>query len=257
MGGISTPFALTALLLIFFSLDRAGARDFVPRVSEVKCHTAIAEPEISAEVCELEYGKFVSVAVANHSIPLVLQAVFPKHESAKKRPSWERFWISSGSRRLSENDHLQIHAALQRVGAETVDSEVLTIAEFITGFVEANTEIPEYDSNLARTLKRKRRPSFTLICDALGQTRSATYVANGTELTSSAIVGDPATRCKGRCGTGCYQVLQWNPNQYTQECLSHDVCNRDMGSMMGPCADSFWKAYDGYMNAPDCPNRAY
>ena len=92
-----------------------------------------------------------------------------------------------------------------------------------------------------------------MICEWIGLERAATYSV-AQELVSLVVkVGDSETRCRGRCGLGCWQLYQWRPNQYTQECLNHDVCRDMTNGNFGECKDEFWIAALGYVSAPDCP----
>jgi hypothetical protein len=103
--------------------------------------------------------------------------------------------------------------------------------------------------------------SYTSLCERLGQTVIARYTADG-EVHEAPVVLGPcgANDCLGRCGAACL-ANPGNPaevNRYTQECLNHDVCNRethpwDALGLFPPCRDEFEAAAEGYFFAPDCP----
>ena len=115
-------------------------------------------------------------------------------------------------------------------------------------------------------------PFITMICDKIGKPLVATYRPNPGEWTrTEAIVGDPATECLGRSGTGCagewvwielpwwlggYSVptyYKWQ-KQYTYESFNHDVCVRDHGYDSLHCAEALISATPGYLAAPSCPD---
>jgi hypothetical protein len=102
---------------------------------------------------------------------------------------------------------------------------------------------------------------YTSLCDSIGQTVIARYTVDGEVHEEPVMVGPcGANDCLGRCGAGCL-ANPGNPaevNRYTQECLNHDVCNRetnpwDVLGLFPPCRDEFEAATEGYFFAPDCP----
>jgi hypothetical protein len=63
-----------------------------------------------------------------------------------------------------------------------------------------------------------------------------------------------ANECLGRCGAGCADNPA-NPTyvqRITQDCLNHDVCNRDLGTTLGQCSDEFAAAADDFLFGEDC-----
>lgn len=94
---------------------------------------------------------------------------------------------------------------------------------------------------------------FTSLCLNLGQTVTGRYtikVRGKEETIEEQVVLGPcySGECLGRCGPGC-----GGTQQYTQECLNHDLCFGATGkNWTPPCRDEFLAAADGYFNAPDC-----
>lgn len=56
--------------------------------------------------------------------------------------------------------------------------------------------------------------------------------------------GCGASSCAGRCGAGC--GVADGLGAWYQDCLDHDVCNRDHGSQLGACGDEWTEAADDY-----------
>lgn len=182
--------------------------------------------------------------------PFVLRAYYD--ETSPR--FWRRLWIASGSPVVTAAEKAHIRRTIGKIGLDALDPKALALLDFVANFVEPNEAVPEFDS-LTESILFKEEPKedqFTMICHLVGKPHVGTYTANEKTVVSSAIVGDPDSRCRGRCGIGCYQFMQWRPHQYTQECFEHDICHHEVGSMLGACSDSFWKAYYGYMNAPNC-----
>lgn len=56
--------------------------------------------------------------------------------------------------------------------------------------------------------------------------------------------GCGASSCAGRCGAGC--GVGDGLGAWYQDCLDHDVCNRDHNSQLGACGDEWTEAADDY-----------
>lgn len=56
--------------------------------------------------------------------------------------------------------------------------------------------------------------------------------------------GCGASSCPGRCGAGC--GVADGMGAWYQDCLDHDVCNRDHNSQLGACGDEWTEAADDY-----------
>lgn len=56
--------------------------------------------------------------------------------------------------------------------------------------------------------------------------------------------GCGASSCPGRCGSGCGAAD--GLGAWYQDCLDHDICNRDHNSQLGGCADEWAEAADDY-----------
>lgn len=96
---------------------------------------------------------------------------------------------------------------------------------------------------------------WTEICERIGQDQPAEYSdINNDIFKSIERVGVKKSRCFGRCGFGCGVPFD-NKNRYTQECLNHDACSRELGENMGPCKDEYWAAADGYLNSKICEKK--
>ena len=108
---------------------------------------------------------------------------------------------------------------------------------------------------------RQAPQGYTSLCNSIGRTVLARYTVDGEVHEEPVVVGPcGANDCLGRCGAGC-TANPGNPadvNRYTQECLNHDVCNRETNpwdplGLFPPCRDEFEAAAPGYFFAPDCP----
>lgn len=249
---------LKALLSFLIFPWIAAALDFSPVVDKNDCRTNINASALTAEIC-VHSPQFEVVTITlrrNGSVrsPLVLQAIFDAKTLTvgERAPLWRRLWIASGSPIMTEKDQAVIRETIADIGIDAIDFKVFIVLDFIANFVEPNEAVPEYDSTTEEILLKSRKGTYTMICHLIGQLHQGTYYVDGKPVVSEAVVGDPETRCRGRCGIGCYQFMQWRTSQYTQECFEHDLCHAEVGSMLGPCSDSFWKAYYGYMNAPNC-----
>ncbi len=119
-------------------------------------------------------------------------------------------------------------------------------------FEKENTSNQPNIANLPATTLSKKR-NWTPICDQIGTLQEASFKANGENFTIQRIIGDPKSKCAGRCGTGCFQAMQKVNRRYTQECFNHDMCHRIVGTIFGECADEFWAAVNGYSSALSCP----
>lgn len=56
--------------------------------------------------------------------------------------------------------------------------------------------------------------------------------------------GCGASSCPGRCGAGC--GVADGLGAWYQDCLDHDICNRDHNSQLGACGDEWTEAADDY-----------
>ena len=106
---------------------------------------------------------------------------------------------------------------------------------------------------------RKHSPDEIIrLCSLRGSSRSGTFDSGKRKkrrvYRQSAIVGDPASECLGRCGIGCLQTVpsQARKRQYTQACFAHDLCVNHFGQIGGKCANEFEGAQDDYLFAADC-----
>ncbi len=60
----------------------------------------------------------------------------------------------------------------------------------------------------------------------------------------SVAYGCGASSCPGRCGAGC--GVGDGLGAWYQDCLDHDICNRDHDSQLGACGDEWTEAADDY-----------
>lgn len=128
---------------------------------------------------------------------------------------------------------------------------------FILDFMPANEEVKDYQASFFESLvDDKPKNPFSMICEEIGKPRKTTFTRAKTDVEVELIVGQRGTKCRGRCGTGCWQFGQSMTNQYTDECFTHDACTTTEGSILGECEDEFWAASDGYFDAPNCTQEA-
>lgn len=62
--------------------------------------------------------------------------------------------------------------------------------------------------------------------------------------TKTVAYGCGASSCPGRCGAGC--GVADGLGAWYQDCLDHDICNRDHNSQLGACGDEWTEAADDY-----------
>ncbi len=193
---------------------------------------------------------------------------------------WTRLWFSKGAAQLSRMEQLAVRKsfdsqfALRIPGATPVLSATVStesefansksVVDFLANFMPIGETLEPFDSNvnLPRGFAEQYTPRafenrFTMICDSIGKIKTASYTeVDDTVVSKDVVVGALDSQCRGRCGAGCDQAGQWRHNQYTQECLNHDLCHNATGSQLGPCKYMFWEAAAGYLFAPDCTEKA-
>lgn len=135
-----------------------------------------------------------------------------------------------------------------------LEAGILSSLDLLINMVPRDKPFDTIDLQAANQRGLVQSLAFTNICNQRGKPRSATYDSLfGSEYTSTRTVGDPASNCMGRCGTGCTQPLQDRKRQYTSACFVHDLCTLKFGdNPLGDCADEFADAADGYLNASNC-----
>jgi hypothetical protein len=252
-----------ALLLTFSAFSATAATaNADSSLPAAPCRIELTGPKFEASSCAILNGEtLVVVKVApNSAHPTVVKAQFKatnrQDQFAIAKRLWKRLWVESAKQSLTGEEQLELRQAVFLANPSTLSASAHAVLDFLTNFVEPDQRIEELD----RTMEPDSLWGFssifhyTLICDAIGQVREATFTgAPGAGLTTTLmIVGDPATKCRGRCGASCQQPFQWRKNQYTQECLNHDACRDASGSVFGFCKDEFWAAAFGYLVAPDC-----
>lgn len=85
------------------------------------------------------------------------------------------------------------------------------------------------------------------VCDddvAFTRSSSHDYCPTHGYAAKSVGYGCSASSCAGRCGSGC--GVGDGVGAWYQDCLDHDVCNRDHNSQLGACGDEFAEAADDY-----------
>lgn len=89
--------------------------------------------------------------------------------------------------------------------------------------------------------------SIANVCDddvAFTRSSSHDYCPTHGYTAKSVRYGCSASSCAGRCGAGC--GVADGVGAWYQDCLDHDVCNRDHNSQLGACGDEFNEAADDY-----------
>jgi len=135
-----------------------------------------------------------------------------------------------------------------------LEAGILSSLDLLINMVPKDASFDNIDLQAAKEKGLIQPKAFTNICSQRGQVRIATYNSLfGSDYSSTRTVGNPASDCPGRCGTGCTQPLQENKRQYTSACFVHDLCTLRFGdNPVGDCSDEFVDAADGYLNAPNC-----
>ncbi len=135
-----------------------------------------------------------------------------------------------------------------------LEAGILSSLDLLINMIPKDEPFDKIDLQAAKGQGLVQPQAFTGICNQRGKVRTATYDGLfGTDYTSTRTVGNPASGCLGRCGTGCTQLLQEKKRQYTHACFVHDLCTIQFGdNPLGDCADEFATATDGYLNAPNC-----
>ncbi len=89
--------------------------------------------------------------------------------------------------------------------------------------------------------------SIANVCDndvAFTRSSSHDYCPTHGYAAQSVRYGCSSSSCAGRCGAGC--GVGDGVGAWYQDCLDHDVCNRDHNSQLGACGDEFNEAADDY-----------
>lgn len=153
--------------------------------------------------------------------------------------------------RASEQRQMKIFLEENGASFHASEPDAFKLLDLAANFLPAD-EVVEPFENLQFWREPIQKLDWTPICDRIGQVMSARFTVNGISIESAAVVGDRATRCRGRCGASCQQFGQLFKSQYTQECFDHDVCRDSTKQNLGECADEFWKAAVGYVLAGNC-----
>ena len=278
-----TLFALGCGVSIIFALSALPAHG---ALSALPAHGAALANQDSNEI-------FKDSAIEIHSSPLSsgeqlitvdfpkshkqVSAIFSAGESQDRL--WQKLWFSKGSALLSKSEQTELRASFDRSistlkatdttrSRSQADSDLArsqALVDFLANFLPADEKLQPFDRNVIlptgflvqyRTIYALDR-KYTMLCDSIGKVRTATVTdASANAFSKDVVVGAIDSNCRGRCGTACEQAGQWRHNQYTQECLNHDVCHDTTGSQLGPCENMFWKAAPGYVFAPDCTVKA-
>jgi len=106
-----------------------------------------------------------------------------------------------------------------------------------------------------RVLEKHSPNEIVSLCAFRGSSRSATFDdKKGRVYRREGAVGDPASECLGRCGTGCLQTVppQARKRQYTEACFAHDLCVNHFGQIRGKCGNELDEAQDDYFIGANC-----
>jgi hypothetical protein len=102
--------------------------------------------------------------------------------------------------------------------------------------------------------------AISMMCQERGKCGYAFYSDKKGAHSVKAVVGDPASKCLGRCGSGCSGTSN-NKRVYTQECLNHDICIGIVGTgylgnklygKKNQCKDEFNAAIASYSRGESC-----
>jgi hypothetical protein len=254
---------LTSLLVFAYPLIGAAltraSDNLEPSPSPPTCRIEVKNALVKIETCLLPPQlSIITLTIERlQSATLVVRAIFPDDVPlpAAKERFFQRLWVDSGGPIITRDDQNALKSTLlQNDGLmrDGLNPNVKALLEFMAGFLEAGQKIPSFNHTNTRALLHFDIPGYTMICDSIGQLRHVAYTAFNTVIEADIRVGDLNSNCRGRCGTGCAQVLQYHQNQYTLECLTHDACRDATHTILGDCEDEFWRAAYGYLNAPDC-----
>ncbi len=222
------------------------------------CTTDLNNWNVKAETCTTENQKVVRITFprALRQAPVSIEVTYSRNaKTGAFNPAWERVANVSGDGIVTKLDQLAVRKLVVARGPQSFDPSTLGALDFVSNFVEPGMRLENIDTRTSSNrslLKAIASLGYTSICESVGSYREAYFTAKGESFVAAALVGDESTRCRGRCGTSCAQSFQWRNNQYTQECLNHDICKDINGTNMGPCKDEFLKAAIGYAVAPDC-----
>ncbi len=103
---------------------------------------------------------------------------------------------------------------------------------------------------------QKGTKTITSLCASTGKRVKATYTTETRTLSETLLVGpcyNAKNECIGRCGIGCGVLGSGLSQQFTQDCLNHDLCRLRTGAnVTAPCDDEFVSASDDFFVAADC-----
>ena len=136
-----------------------------------------------------------------------------------------------------------------------LENGLLTSVDFLLNMIPVNGAFSTIDFKKAGATNLIQPKAFTNTCSQRGTAVSGSFNDFfGKKYTQVKTVGNPASACLGRCGSGCVQTSapQIRKRQYTQQCFNHDLCAGQFGTSFGACSDEFVAASDGYLNAPNC-----
>ncbi len=169
-----------------------------------------------------------------------IQITYEDYEEG--RPTLLYFNIT-GNSKLERQDKEEVRKLLSSKNLAPSERRILTMIDemFPTG-----ESVGEYQSFFSEF----KAASFEQICHLRGKKHHGFYSVGKVTYRGEATVGDPNSRCYGRCGPSCGILLY--REVYTQECFEHDLCNRREGTQLGVCEDEFWRAADGYLSAWSC-----
>ena len=222
---------------------------------EPKCDALYANGSVAIELCQKTRGNrdLVRVIVAGElqagDSSTIINVRYPI--SDKKRRMWDRLWVASGSASLTEKTQAELRAIIASQPEALEREGLMPLLNVLSDMIEPGQAIESFEGGM-RFQPQWWGNNYTMICESIGQERQAFFTANGLDVVSVSVVGDPNLFCRGRCGWGCRNIAQYNGNQYTQECLNHDACHDATGEQFGNCKDEFWAAVSSYVMAPNC-----
>lgn len=168
---------------------------------------------------------------------------------------------------LTEGDILQIKILGKKFHEDEVDNKKIGEAlGSLLGFLyetPPNTVIQintgKTDSLENQQLSPSNLPEFSIVslCSATGDRVSGSFTVGAKPFQKTVALGpcyNEANACLGRCGPGCDAPPAVRVQQFTQDCLDHDLCTQKTRQIFGPCTDEWIAAADDFFFAPDCGN---
>lgn len=170
--------------------------------------------------------------------------------------SMKSFWASNGEiAKLDIYDIMTAYFLTEGMGQPASDLEE-TILSTLNMLSDARAGIALSNVVRLESAKVSDNKSITSLCGRAGAQVDATYDTKQGSITEKILMGpcyNQGNDCLGRCGLGCGVPGSKLVQQFTQDCLNHDVCRLRTGAnTQPPCDDEFFAASDDFFAASDC-----